>query len=741
MSRRRGRDKSDGLPADGQLSLVTASTPELTAEVAAGTQAGGTPEEVAGASEDGAPSESERAADIEASEPLTPDRLAERVHQRLPKKKREVASLELVRSVVARVDLSEPAARPAAPNLRVDRLRFLGEKTLAEGDAHPIAYDQVFGPGVNVVLVPENGAGKSSILKTIKFALTGDDGDYDNDVRSWIRTVWLHFSLGEAPFTVHVDRAKDGLHGYLAQGHSMDPAEGAEGRAGVIEVFRSAADAQAQLHRFFLRRLGLAELSWTQSTVSGAEERSATWRTYFQALVMPAGSEEYLLLDAEHAMGNQAGLIFSAFLGLRLAEPINELLVERQKAKKESKLTDEERARYEADIKAFDAERASVEQELRGLDEAQRARRAALLSNPTSRRIQELYGEQGVRTAELIHLQRQRDNLATEARRLRGQARALREAVTLRLHFTGLEVSLCPNCDAGVEDTEVERERAEHRCRLCGKHGAPASEGDVEAMELEAQGYEARAEQLGAERTSVNTQITRVEQVIAALEAEVAQAQAVQQRGPEYALPTPQEDARRAELQQKLGELRARTALAHDALARSQIGTDDAELRMELQQRVREVLREEAERLNVDVLSHLGRLVQDMARRIGAESVTDVTVSSLGTVTLKKNGVKVAFGSIRNPGDRLRVKLALFLAIMRLGRVENAGRHPGFLMIDQPGSDEMVDADFEALARVLREIDAELGGELQVLCFTAREQFAAAAPEKVYGPTAGKYAF
>jgi hypothetical protein len=88
------------------------------------------------------------------------------------------------------------------------------------------------------------------------------------------------------------------------------------------------------------------------------------------------------------------------------------------------------------------------------------------------------------------------------------------------------------------------------------------------------------------------------------------------------------------------------------------------------------------------------------------------------------------------------VKLAFFLAMMRLGRVKGAGRHPGFLMIDQPGSDEIVDADFAALARVLREIDQAFSAELQIICFTARPQFGAAtAQEKVYGAQAGRYVF
>lgn len=97
---------------------------------------------------------------------------------------------------------------------------------------------------------------------------------------------------------------------------------------------------------------------------------------------------------------------------------------------------------------------------------------------------------------------------------------------------------------------------------------------------------------------------------------------------------------------------------------------------------------------------------------------------------------------MKNEGERLRVKLAFFLAIMRLSREEGGGRHPGFLIIDQPGSNEMVVADFNALAQVFRRIDHDLGADIQILCFTARAQFQQATETtRIYGPQAAPFAF
>lgn len=676
--------------------------------------------------------------------PLAVETLVARVHGSFAKSRKwDDVPIELVREVVAGLDLAPEERSHPTPPLRVHRLRFQGEKTLNDGTQSPVAYDQRFLPGVNVLLVQDNSVGKSSVFKTIKFALTGDDTDYDSDVRSWIVAVWLHFSIGDAPHTIHLLRADDRVAGYIAAGH-VDASLVSLDTTDVVTIARMSGGqaVRDELHRFFLDRFGLDQLGWTDSTKGTAEERRITWRTFFQALTIPDSSEQYLLVSDKNAIGNQEGLLLSVLLGLHLAQPINELLIESQKAKSATKVSEEERQRAEAEVAELEDQRRRLEAELRSITQAQEARRGALVANPDARRLQELNFRQGVLLADRLRLQRQRDDLTTQAQRERARARSLRETAELQLHFTGLAVAVCPNCDTDVDDDAVERERHHHHCRLCGKEAHAASPEDSAALTAEATELDARADATAAIRDDLSAQLRLLEQEIATLDAETQSAQAVLQHGPDYALPTAQEQTRRDELLQEMGALRARIGIASATAAQSKAGGGEAEIRAEVQQRVRKALQEHAEQLNASVLERLNVLTQEMVTRIGAESVSDVTCSPVGTLSLQKNGVPVRFSRVNNPGERLRIKLAFFLAMMRLGRVKGAGRHPGFLMIDQPGSDEIVDADFEALADVLREIDQQLANEVQIICFTARPQFArATAGEKVYGAQAGKFVF
>jgi hypothetical protein len=676
-----------------------------------------------------------------AEEALSVDALAEKVHARFGARKRTEIPIQLIREVVSRLNLAKPRRRRAA-RFWISRLLFTGEKYLKEIGHAPIRYDQSFKPGVNVLLVPDNDVGKSSILKTIEYALTGDDSDYDSDVRSWIQRIWLQFYIDGAPFTVHLSKEQAGPVGYIASGHTDRLAHESEEMPEILERMGGAEAIENTLHQFFFKRLGITGLSWTQSTGTGAEQRTTSWRTFFQALLIPDGSDQYLLLDEKHSMGNQGGLILSVFLGLSLVEALNELLVDTQKIKKEQKVSDEARAQAEAAVSELRHQLQGARDALQRMDAAQRARLTGYESGPSGQQLLEFRSQKAVSAAECAELERRREELNTNMQRLRTRARALREAVDLRLHFTGLEVSLCPNCDSGVDSQAVEREREEHLCRLCSKPAHESSATESETLLAEAEALEIRVEQDVRTRKHLNDAIALARADLERLDRHEAEMKEVLRRGFEYVLPTPEERRQRSELEQQIGALGERIAATTAVIERRSATRDGAGLRAQVQERVRTVLRDEAEQMNQSVLTHLGELTQEMANRIGTESITDLTCSPLGKVTLRKNGVAVSFGNIRNPGERLRVKLAFFLAMIRLGRIEHAGRHPGFLMIDQPGSAEMVEEDFVELARILRETDRDYADALQIICFTARPSFAeATAPDKLYGPTAGKYAF
>jgi predicted nucleic acid-binding Zn-ribbon protein len=666
--------------------------------------------------------------------------LVQRVMSSLGPQRRKRIPQEIVEEAVSALDLLKVQPRIPSPRLRVEHLTFSGEKRLTDSDLQPFRYVQRFPPGVNVVLIPDNDVGKSSILKTIKYGLTGDDSDFDMDVKSWIQKLWLQFSLDGTTFTVHIAREPDGPQAYLAIGAEERGLDDLPSIAGVMETVTGADEIREMLNRFFFQRLGLGHVGWTQ----GTERRYASWRTFFQALLIPDSSDRYLICDPQHSFGAQDNLIVSVFLGLSYTEAINQLLIERQTAKKETDTSKEQVDQAQAQAEVIDRELQEIRQKLLRLDHELKARRVAVQADASTQRLAALQSNGLETVTQLRHLEEERERLGQQIRRGRARAKNLREAIQMQLHFTGLDVHLCPNCDADVDEDAVRREQDQHCCRLCGKQPSTTSAADIEAMETEA---EALQDQVGSDeraRDDLSREIDRLRGKIRQISHEATLLEGAARRGVDFALPTPQEEEERMTLLERTAELRVQLLQVTRRIGESTSTGEQSGLRAEVQDIVRNTLRQVAEEHNRGVLASLAILTQEMARAFGAQSVTDVTCSAVGSLSLKKNGVKVAFKSINNPGERLRVKLGFFLALMRLGRLSgaNAGRHPGFLLIDQPASAEMVTEDVAEVVRALCQVDCEHAEHLQIICFTARSEFAqATASGKVYGPQAGQYAF
>jgi hypothetical protein len=79
----------------------------------------------------------------------------------------------------------------------------------------------------------------------------------------------------------------------------------------------------------------------------------------------------------------------------------------------------------------------------------------------------------------------------------------------------------------------------------------------------------------------------------------------------------------------------------------------------------------------------------------------------------------------------VKFKVAFHLALMILQVRYGMGRHPGFLIIDTPGTAEVNEVDFVAMAKDLASIHTVYGDRLQILLATARPEALAHMPPGV----------
>ncbi len=72
-----------------------------------------------------------------------------------------------------------------------------------------------------------------------------------------------------------------------------------------------------------------------------------------------------------------------------------------------------------------------------------------------------------------------------------------------------------------------------------------------------------------------------------------------------------------------------------------------------------------------------------------------------------------SFGRL-SAGENLRVRIAAALAVIEVARQRMYGRHPGLLVLDSPGAQEMAPADFAALLSRVHEAIQSVG-DIQII--------------------------
>lgn len=156
------------------------------------------------------------------------------------------------------------------------------------------------------------------------------------------------------------------------------------------------------------------------------------------------------------------------------------------------------------------------------------------------------------------------------------------------------------------------------------------------------------------------------------------------------------------------------------------IPTEEAHDHSDLEQRARVLAvalakaEERRSQAAANFLSRLAQEVSDLGRRFGVENLEHVDPKLNATMKVTVGGAESNFGDL-SPGEQLRLRIATLVGLLRIGQELGIGRFPGLLLIDSPGSEEMVEADAAEILGELVKICAELRS-LQIIVATARPE-------------------
>lgn len=599
--------------------------------------------------------------------------------------------------------LDEALAASPRPRtqLTLRRLCFQGEKS---GDFR-------FFPGVNV-LRAGNDKGKSSILKLVHFCLTGRS-ELKKDVDSWIDEVQLYFELDGRPHAVEVHK-RGRVRGRLLRLRPDLPEEPQMGE--ILLEWSSQKAMQSQLETFMNQAFGLRPLMGTQKdSRKGSDallDAPTSYRAYVRGLYINQDMGYTDLITDGIPYGNLFYKIVGMLLGMRGIDAF--FAVEARLAHIENLLGKEERYHRRVEESLGLRDLATLDEEIgkleRYIDEL-KVERTALFVRATSSDLDHRLTELTDRLVllESARQQTHRSQKEAEADLLASEREIgeLEAAIASREILGPILPELWPFFE--LELTPEQRRAAEAQLKQRGddflavaqerlaqaKRTLVTQRRTVERRRAELQELEFRTDQAAQQKRHLQAQLKSAHQGTAELDREI-------------------------ELETRyLGRLEAERESAARMVSQDGAGSSIKKLLKTkfLLDTVLRHLRIEDSHTNERIKQEFARRVLDYCVTIGFPGLEDITFDPQLKPRISQNGKVYNFDEL-SPGEKVRFVLAFYLALALFTAEEKTGAHPGLLLIDSPGKEEMVAGDFEAVVNLLSQVEIHHAAKIQVVVAT-----------------------
>ena len=519
----------------------------------------------------------------------------------------------------------------------------------------------------------------------MRWCLTGRRS-LSSEMKEWFATVSLRFTLDERTYEVRLSDAIKS-EGKLIR---FD-----EGREIPVQTFASENEFEEVMSAFFMSELGLERL--TNHTVRDGKsvDQDHDWPWLSSAMSIDPDPRALFGSTPLAAMPLR---MMQMFVGMSLVGTRNDLSTVISRLSHETRQADDLQKRVHTQSEVRIAELIKI------LDDI----RTRIASKPSAREMREAVQTANVRYAaceeqmrRLKLLRTAVDADATAAKesydRARRELREFRESRDAGFVFRSLKPSCCPSCDEVITEERRKATEEQHVCAVCGTADRPQAAGIVAAEE------ERLVEAVKEAKSEWEAQTVRAESAgrdVVEQDARLASAERECHRT-EQALADPQqhmEDERESiRLEAQIEELRRPLIVSQNSEAK------DRDILLAAETVAKDLMKPDQEA----ILTRVSDLTTEYARRFGIENLEKLTIDGATRMKLFKGGQPSHF-SAQTAGERVRLKVAATLAILKIAETEGVGRHPGLLLVDSPGANEMVARDYEMLITGLAELASEL---------------------------------
>lgn len=591
--------------------------------------------------------------------------------------------------------------RPArtTPTLTISNVAFRGEKQGKFKGSIDFSWSNL---DTGVWAVASHGrsgqsnlVGKSSVLEIILWSLRGDAKALQDDVRSWLSWVNVSFNLDDRKYTVEFEVLGKKPSGALKR---LRP----DGTFEDVDRFSSDDGFAAAMSRFMMSAFDLDPISSRKDNDEGGITVSHGWPALSGALYF-GGDHKALLGDV--MMAGLPGRMLQLYVGLPWASTVMQAVTAKKEV--EQQLIYANRNHSARNDLASNS-RARISKQL----ESARVKLSSTTDkSSTAKSLDRLALELTEQSKLSAHFEQlstsARANLATlksvadlDERALRD----LRENLVTTAFFNGLEPSCCPRCETSVPKERIKRESSDLSCSLCSEPITHDQQNDTSDT-LQAAESRADASRQAYQEAKESAKKAQNDAKLA-----VKNLESTQEKLAEISASNPFQEQREAEL----AVARLEGALQeYTDTSPGPVPPHDAPL-------IDIALKEAKKAFDAgkgELMAALNEEILRLANGFGALGLEEVELGSDARMSVLKGGQRSWFSKLTT-GERLRLRIATAIALLRVGQKLGVGRHPGLLIIDSPGSEETSELDLANLLSELRRVATETPG-LQIFIASA----------------------
>lgn len=538
--------------------------------------------------------------------------------------------------------------------------------------------------GVNGVGSGRNLRGKSTVLNVLMWALSGRCANFQVDVKAWLKHIEVDWQVGGETVRVKFDNDAGRPVGVV---QTVDRSSGTE-RVRGIGAFDGEEQFEDVIGAVMMSRLRLEEIPmWT-----GDREVRHKWPAYASAFTVRADMLDPVVGNVTVLGTRMLQMFVGTDWGPALAATqtaLNEVRAEQaaaeQKVTAAGEVIEKQREKAQAEVDRLEAAVGAIRASTPDLEQL-----LAATENATdlAREVHEL-------ERKLMGATSQVDTVRLQLRSAKARNHTQFEDALAVKFFHQMTPSVCPRCTSKVTPEEQAAETEKHECSLCSKElhledvdtikvtaGPVVDDVDAPVDDLEA--LEAAFAEAEQAVDALSTQVTAKKDQLAAAEAQSAS-------GKEHLVAA----ERRRKLELELA--RAEGALAAFKGSSNPELTDPADpLVVSVLEAAKKVLSAWMSEGQNPLLEEISADIEKLAIGFGADSLSKVKLGGGGRLDVVKGGEQTTYTGL-TAGEKLRVKIATAVALIKHGYGAQIGRHPGFLVLDSPAAEEMPEEDLAIL--------------------------------------------